>query len=565
MPSDSLPLLSLSSLQSLLKTQASAAVQNNTQSEGQFEVKVQSLQNQPPYFVLTLSDGKQQFNALSEWPLPLGSSLILKLEQSEQAQVLKVLNLTLATPEADDSLLPPALTAFIKSRLPLTAGNLAQSPTRHADLAQDALYPRLPPQNAATAAPVFKHSALAPVLELIQKLTSLELAPPQPAASRPGATLATTANSDSPSPAPLKPLVPFEGAVRTNPDANSDAKLNTPVSSPASPATAQASMQVQQILKNWQQQLPTLEQLGQVESLKQAVKDNGLSYEHKLWHILTSANIPQDSASIFKNLWQKFAAVTNSRPNSAPAEEALNLSGMTNPSSKAPSLGIETILAEIKARLEKPVTPAAANAITPSTPSLLQTLLSSDYKAVISRALVQWANHLASQQGSASSHSLPVQPQPSLNEHTKLLQSALAQIEHEQSTQLSSKELQLSFPLYYQDGQQAREVRVHLQQERESNPKDANKPATAWQLRLYFDLRHLGELDVDLALHYPKVRATFWSKEQRTLSLLQQELKPLQERLKQLGVEVEELHARYGALPEPSRNQIRTRWVDERA
>ena len=79
------------------------------------------------------------------------------------------------------------------------------------------------------------------------------------------------------------------------------------------------------------------------------------------------------------------------------------------------------------------------------------------------------------------------------------------------------------------------------------------------------DLRHLGELDVDLALHYPKVRATFWSKEQRTLSLLQQELKPLQERLKQLGVEVEELHARYGALPGPSRNQIRTRWVDERA
>ncbi|MEN9465610.1 MAG: hypothetical protein RL217_1791 [Pseudomonadota bacterium] len=564
MPSDSLPLLSLSSLQSLLKTQASVAVPNNAQGEGQFEVKVQSLNSQPPYFVLTLSDGKQQFNALSEWPLPLGSSLILKLEQSAQALVLKVLNLTLAAPAADDSLSPQILSDFIKSRLPLTAGNLAQSPTRHADLAQDALYPRLPPQSAATSTPVLKHSALAPVLELIQKLASLELTPPQPATSRPVTTFATTASSDSLSPATLKPLMPPESATSANPDA----KLNTPVSNSASPsvAAAQASTQaLQQILKNWQQQLPTLAQLGQVESLKQAVKDNGLSYEHKVWQILSSASAPQDSASIFNSLWQKFAATANSPLRPTPAEEALSLSGTATQSSKAPNLGIEAILAEVKMRLEKPFTQAASNTAMPSTPSLLQALLSSDYKAVISRALVQWANHLATQQGSASSHSLPVQPQPSLNDHTKLLQSALAQIEHEQSTQLSSKELQLSFPLYYQDGQQAREVRVHLQQERDNNPKDANKPTTAWQLRLYFDLRHLGELDVDIALHYPKVRATFWSKEQHTLSLLQQELKPLQERLKQMGVEVEELHARYGKLPEPSRNQIRTRWVDERA
>lgn len=556
MPSDSLPLLSLSSLQSLLKTQASTAVQSSSQAEGSFEVKVQSLQSQPPYFVLTLSAGTQQFNALSEWPLPLGSALTLKLEQSAQTQVLKVLNLTLpaATSAADDGLKSQALTDFIKSRLPLlTAGNLAQSPMHHSDLAQDALYPRLPPLGAAhsvTTNPIPPSSALAPILELMQKLANLELAPSTTTTSAPLPSVTAAAQ------ALLKPHMSAETTPLSTPNTQSHSTSQNAITTPVPTQT------VQQLLHRWQQQLPSLAQLGQVATLKQAVEDNGLSYEHKIWQILTNLNTPPDSASVFKSLWQKFATTSNSAPTSSVPVDltfAAPSAALSHPS-KAPNAGIETILAEVKARLEKPLVQAAQ----PSAPSLLQSLLASDYKAVVSRALVLWANHLATQQGQ-SNHSLPLQPQPSLNEHVKLLQSALAQIEHEQSTQLSNKELNLSFPLYYQDGQQAREVRVHLQQERPEKHHNAKQKTTAWQLRLYFDLRYLGELDIDLALHYPKVQATFWSKEQHTLSLLQQELQPLKERLTQMGVEVEALHARYGKLPEPSRNQIRTRWVDERA
>jgi len=191
-------------------------------------------------------------------------------------------------------------------------------------------------------------------------------------------------------------------------------------------------------------------------------------------------------------------------------------------------------------------------------------LLSTDHKAVLAKALLQWLNQLRPQ-GTPLLRELPVS-QPALQdppEAFRLLQTALAQTETEQAARLQSPDNNLlNIPLFFRQGEQLREIQLQLRREEQSQSEAGRKKSVRWQLRLHFDLEKLGPMDVDLNMSLPRLSATFWSETQQTLHQLNHQLAPLRQQLQSMGVEVTELQARHGKLPPLARNQVRQYLVD---
>ena len=315
---------------------------------------------------------------------------------------------------------------------------------------------------------------------------------------------------------------------------------------------------VLQILQQWQQQLPQPQQLTQPDGVKHAIHNSGLSYEHRLFAALGQAPVSDRNATsapeLFRSLWQRATA----------AMETAASTNATQPT------GVSDLLSALKTRLEQPAptNSAAAAEANPllQPPSLLQSLLGSDHKAVLGRALLIWAQQIQAraEPDAPLSRHLPVLPQTDMPDTFRLLQTALAQTETEQASRLQQGDnWQLQIPLFYRDGETPREVRMWLSRdERDEQTSEQQEKAVRWRLRLHFDLQQLGPLDIDLELQLPALTATFWSQQTQTLGLLNREIQPLRQRLQTLGVEVKELQVRHGQLPEPERNRISQRLVD---
>lgn len=344
--------------------------------------------------------------------------------------------------------------------------------------------------------------------------------------------------------------------------------LNTLGSTTTNTEHALPPKEVLTLLQQWQQRLPSSAQLQQPEAVKQHIGSSGLSYEklvtQALQPLLTTSSPQKEANTLFKQLLTRnFAAL------------------LPTSHSALPSTTIMRILEAVKAKLENPLQTStskpdaqpepsvlSARSVTQTSlltpPSALQTLLTTDTKAILGRALMTWAQSLTS---------LPVQPQPA-TQMTMLyqqLQSALMNIEHEQGQWLqqtqgqsaASASWQLTIPLVFQHEHHPQEVRLVLNKDSDDSQHNPNKPkAIRWRLRLYFDLAELGSLDVDLELQLPKLKASFWSRQSDTLALLNHKLRPLRKQLTELGAEVEDLQVRHGQLPEPTRNKIDQRWVD---
>lgn len=314
---------------------------------------------------------------------------------------------------------------------------------------------------------------------------------------------------------------------------------------------------VQEILQQWQQQLPSLQQLQQPLTVQESVQKSGLSYEKQLVPLLQAMlTAKQEPNHIFKQLLkQHFGPIPATAAQAAQPAES---------DGTAAKNSISSIIQAVKSKLEQ-----SAEILKPQPqqarpmPSLLNSLLISDHKAVLSRALTLWAQQLA-QHTTAE----PNNTQSSLV--FKQLQSALAYIEHEQGQWLqqqaqgsNNQQWQLTIPLLFQHQQQPQEVRLVIDKEDSGDQQNSKlQKAIRWRLRLYFDLAELGPLDVDLELQLPRLKATFWSQQPNTLALLNHKLQPLRKQLTDLGAEVEELKVQHGQLPEPTRNHIQQRWVD---
>lgn len=352
---------------------------------------------------------------------------------------------------------------------------------------------------------------------------------------------------------------------------------------------------VRQPLQQWLNQLPQIPQLQQPAALRESVLNSGLMYENKVMTLLQSAltqpapgisgsgisgaatpdaAVTSDSSSLFRTLWAK-AGMAQAAEHLQTLKTALQAAGNTSNTTSgaapvSPADALTAALQTTRERLET-ATETPAPAISNSLLQQIEHLLHSDTKAAMGKALLAWLQVIAQHRGrdgQASAPrelplSLPAGLRDNLPEGFRLLHSTLAQLEVDQAQRLQNGgDNSLSIPLYFRDDQQPREIRLQLQKEETSSSDNEQKKTIRWRLKLHFELQQLGPLDVELDMTLPQLAATFWSEQQDTLAQLQRSLQPLRSRLQQMGVEVSELRARHGRLPETSRNSIRQSLVD---
>lgn len=609
MPLNNLPLLSVSTVKAALEqinashsaTAAKpadalpASVQGLTVA---VEAKVVAVQVQGQQVLLSLASGDQQFQVQSDLPLPVGTKLTLQVttypQESGAETKPEVLVQKIILPENKTT--PPTqalIQRFISERLALLDASLqAESGLKASDSKSFNSGDTYLRPGVSTGAQGSNQSNAQASIQANTHLNSNTQSTVQ--SSGPNPTSATNNQAE---------LTSTSSAVRVSELISVLSLLQA-----SNPLSKSLPADVQQVLKQWQQSLPSMQQLAQVEAVKASIQQSGVQYEKRVMELLEKiqANPQTEPKALFKALWAKAGAVV-SPLNSSLAESLGNSTERTagNSISSAFSNRLEQILKAVHTALEQPVPLSTdkhaveklvsekltaeqldAKAATPeklaadkaslTPPSLLQALLGSNHKAVISRALLAWAQTLAERPGqtgqssssASAARSLPLTPFPNGPEAFQLLQRALAHIEHEQVRQLQPNEpWQLSVPLLFKEGGHHQEVRLELYKDDEqgSDKNDGEAKETLWRLRLFFDLQNLGSLDADIELRFPNVKVTFWSKQQETLNSLSQTLKPLQQKLTALGAEVEDIQVKFGQLPEKSRNLINQRLVDAKA
>lgn len=539
---------------------------------------------------LTLSVDGQTLSVTSKIPLPPGTQVTLLLSTRNGKPVLNVEDFRL--PAGNSPALPQTPAASGLPREP-------QQAVAQLLMSRLQLLPQAPVVKTGT--PLYTAAGLA---------GSANSAAARPMPSAPylttSAAPALSAANATPA-ADLQPLARLmnilarPAATATTATANTAEPLPDPAPSASQPATALSTapaggdipQAVRTILTQWLQQLPAPAGLSTAPGVEQALRNSGLSYEQKLFAVAeqirnepapgnttlaatkysqstagnaqttpTTPSAPASAAAqpnrdnlpdLLRNLWSKAGLLTDK---ALQAGSVQTTAGNAQPASPAanPGVTLEAALEATRAKLETPGT-----ALHPA----LNTLLTQDHKAVISRALLSWLNQHR-QPDSPAQRELPLSFSSSddLPETFRLLQSALARTETEQISRLQhGPEQPLSIPLFCREQDQLREVRLQIQQET-GTAKHEQKKTINWQLRLHFDLQQLGPLDVELNLSLPRLSATFWSEQQPTLAALNQALAPLRSTLTGLGVEVSELQARFGQLPETTRNHISQRLVD---
>lgn len=159
---------------------------------------------------------------------------------------------------------------------------------------------------------------------------------------------------------------------------------------------------------------------------------------------------------------------------------------------------------------------------------------------------------------------------PDLGALLRLTAALLSRIQHHQLQSLgqtqsfsdgsSQTTWQLEIPL--RDGQQFSHVQVRIQRDDAPAKGKKQEQEPLWEVRLAFNLDQLGALQAIARLFKGRVSTEFWAEQQSTLSLLDQELVQLRDRLLAKGLEVGEMSCHRGAPPQPS-HAVQQRWIDE--
>lgn len=159
---------------------------------------------------------------------------------------------------------------------------------------------------------------------------------------------------------------------------------------------------------------------------------------------------------------------------------------------------------------------------------------------------------------------------PDLGSLLRLTAALLARIQHHQFQGLgqthtfpdgtSQTVWQLEIPL--RDGQQFTQIQLRIQRDQDAASSQHAEPTPSWEIRLAFNLEHLGPLQSITRLYKGSVSSEFWAEQPETQQLVTSHLDHLRDRLLTKGLDVGELSCHRGSPPEPHR-ALQQHWVDE--
>ncbi|MEK9714208.1 MAG: flagellar hook-length control protein FliK, partial [Thalassolituus sp.] len=213
---------------------------------------------------------------------------------------------------------------------------------------------------------------------------------------------------------------------------------------------------------------------------------------------------------------------------------------------------------------------AATTSSTMSAASLTDSVLSQLLKGASDASVKQTGN------STGGAHKLPpliaflanagITDTAEVRDTINLLRSMLSQTESEQVRMIQNQDTsQFQTPLLWREGEAIRQGLMTLSHDAEGNQNAAEaekNKRSRWQITLHFDLAKSGPLDVELDLCPPQMSATFWSENSAALADINQTLKPLRERLRELGADVSELRARHGRKEPGQQPVVRHSLVD---
>lgn len=159
---------------------------------------------------------------------------------------------------------------------------------------------------------------------------------------------------------------------------------------------------------------------------------------------------------------------------------------------------------------------------------------------------------------------------PDLGSLLRLTAALLSRIQHHQFQSMGQTQTfadgsnqtvwQLDLPL--RDGQHFTQVQMRIQRDQSAPSKRDGEQLPQWEIRLAFNLDHLGPLQAIARLYKGRVSSEFWAEQPTTLQLVNQELGQLRDRLLTRGLDVGELSCHRGSPPEPQQ-AVQQRWIDE--
>ena len=496
---------------------ASAEVLQNRPRDGQFELLLR---------LARANAAPVEVSVRSPQPLPAGTEL--RVQALSPVRLLAVL-----APPAESGTVPPTLTRLDPQLFPngtLLQARVMDSQPVAGEQNRFALLARLLQGPAAGA------------------LLSLDSSRPQPPGTLLTAAVENGALRLSSASEQVRQLDLLQGMRLTLPDqAPATPMLRTLerlASLPDLPPLLQASMQ--QVLKH----VATPEHLATPAGVAQAIRQSGIFLEASLQQL------------------QQALSTGNAAPSQGTAENtpaAVNLPPLTR---------LLPLLASL------------------ATPPGTEPLPGADFKASVLNLLVTLQQHLPAD----PSRSLAIPPgpwQPSLQVRPglfplptravqaltenadlggllRLTAALLSRIQHHQFQSLGQTQTfadgstqtvwQLDLPL--RDGQQFTQVQLRIQREQQAPDRRQSEQTPQWEIRLAFNLDHLGPLQVVARLYKGRVSSEFWAEQASTLRLVNSQLEQLRDRLLTRGLEVGELSCHRGSPPQPQQ-AVQQRWIDE--
>ncbi|QFY88261.1 flagellar hook-length control protein FliK [Magnetovirga frankeli] len=159
------------------------------------------------------------------------------------------------------------------------------------------------------------------------------------------------------------------------------------------------------------------------------------------------------------------------------------------------------------------------------------------------------------QQGEKRPQALPERQQQLLNQLRSSVEGALAKVEVRQLRSLQQSDenrqtWQLALPLL--DQQKIKDLEIRIQRDKQRKQQEQGED---WTVNLHFDFDSSGPMDVRINLKQDKIAVVFWAQWQDTLHRLGELMPKLEQSLRKAGLEVAQLSAYPGAIPEPSQDQ----------
>lgn len=298
--------------------------------------------------------------------------------------------------------------------------------------------------------------------------------------------------------------------------------------------------------------LPDTQSVATAGGLRQALRDSGLFLETKLVHATTlppgargetfqRAHLDRD---IKANLLRLVSVLKENAANSAPAagRGAAPGNAPAAPAGAALPAQLATALAAAAPRAPFTATPVDVGVPLqrgqpPLPPLTLARVLKGQELTMTPRELQLQAEGALARVQLNQLSSLPQERQPGM-------------------------EWLVELPVRRQQETDIWNLRISRDPERDTGRGPADG-AAGWSVMLAFDLPGLGPMQTRVNLRGEQISAQFFSQTPGILSLIREHLPMLQARLRQAGLQIDELSCHHGQIPAPITPQ-RTRLLDER-